>query len=233
MEKFANDAQYDNVVSAAKAFGINYIGKKKTVLIEMINAKIDAGETIQTAAPVDQETETTSETSEGQAPAAAAGQQPAAPAAQPTGRRGRQTSTQPRQPRAKKAKWFTEEGANLPYNVGDIIEITGGDILVGRKAQFTRYSSKQDAVKCILIHPVKGTLQNCEITMDFWKIKKADDQTSPVAVDETAETPAVSASEQPSGEKEGQDPVVVTDEQPEVNPEAGDQGKENNEESLA
>lgn len=243
MEKFANDAQYNDVVAAAKTFGIEYVGKKKTVLIELINAKIEAGEVPGQAQPVDQIEEAASENNE-TTEATAGETQPAQPAAQTQpGRRGRKpASTTPREPRVKKAKWFEDANADLPYTPGDIVEITGGEILIGRKAQMTRYSSKEKAIKCILIHPVKGTLQNCEITMDYWKIKKADDQSIPVAQTEDTqpieETPVVEQPETPvaeTNEGEGQVETPVEEREPALNPEAEAEVNEdeNKEESLA
>jgi hypothetical protein len=226
MEKLTHDAQYNDVVAIAKQMGLTYIGKKKPIIIEMINAKIDAGETVEIPAPVDQNSEAASQ----EGTEAPAGQTVQSATTAPA-KRGRQASTTPREPRVKQAKWFDEEGANLPYAVGDIVEITGGEILINRRAQMTKYSAKKDAIKCILIHPVKGTLQGCEITMDFWKIKKADDQTNPANV--VASTPVEEVKEPAAIEEEVKEEVVAVDEQPVINAETEIKEQEEQEKEMA
>lgn len=71
---------------------------------------------------------------------------------------------------APKQKWHEVEGA-FPYKAGDRIEIVGGEILIGRKAEVVKPSAKKDALKCILINDRTGQLQKCTITMDFAKIQ--------------------------------------------------------------
>lgn len=176
MEKFNQDAEYNEVVKAAKQLNIDYVGVKKPIIIEKINAKLDKIAAGEVQAPETQ-TQPTSEVVENEVTETGSEQ---------TKRRGRKPSDTPRQPRVKKAKWFEEEGVELPYKAGDIVEVTGGDILIGRKAEVVKMSAKKDALKAILIHPVKGTLQGCLITLDFWKIKMAEDQTPPKGADEEA-----------------------------------------------
>lgn len=165
MEKLPLDAEYDVVVRTAKELKIGYVGVKKPLLIEKINNKIDQLEVDGVQAP---QVEDKSNEQKVDTPA-----------------NEDQKGNIP-QRRVKKAKWFEEDGVELPYQAGDIVEVTGGDILIGRKAQVVKMSAKRDALKAILIHPIKGTLQGCTIVLDFWKIKMAEDQTPPKGADEEA-----------------------------------------------
>lgn len=196
MEKLSLDAQYNDVVAAAKQLGIEYVGKKKPVLISMINDKLDAIANGEAEIVVHEpEVQDDSATDEGET----AGSTPTS--AQPASRQSRQPRAprQPAAPRSKGAKWYEEANANPPYAVGDIVQIIAGDILIGRKAQFTRYSAKKDAIKCILINDKTNQLQNCEITMDFFKVEMHTPVNAPAA-------------------------PVVEDKEPSVNPEAEAQG---------
>jgi hypothetical protein len=193
MEKLALDAQYNDAVTAAKALGITYIGKKKPVIIEMVNAKIDAiaaGEVEEEVVEQEQEqTETSTETTNEDGT-------PVTPKAPIVSKAPKAPAT----PRSKGAKWY--ETTTPLYNAGDIVDIIAGPCLVGRQAQITCPSAKKDAMKCRLINPKDQTLQGTEITMDYFKIQLATPAATEVVVEDKEPLVNLEVENKEDGEQE-------------------------------
>lgn len=203
MEKLSLDAQYNDVVAAAKSLGIDYVGKKKPVLIGMINDKLDAIANGEVEIKVETPETPVDEANETETPSV-----PATPAATTTPKASRQPAT----PRAKGAKWY--ETTTPIYNEGDIVDIIGGPCLIGRQAQITRPSAKKDAMKCKLINPKDGTLQGTEITMDYWKLKlakKAGETETTDVVTEINDEPQLVEEKEPVVEMEGNSEEEATE----------------------
>ncbi|MNO10597.1 hypothetical protein D3C76_01370 [compost metagenome] len=123
-----------------------------------------------------------------------------------------------------KSKWYEVENAN-PYNEGDVVKITSGDILVGRFAEVVRPSSKANAVKAYLLTPKEGARQGTLITLDFDKIEASKfEAVAPKATKpETTEAPAAvepTGEDQPSGESTDNEEQQAPVEEEVVNTEA-------------
>lgn len=199
--KFEKTAEIGEVIKVAKTLGIDYIAVRKPDLIAKVNSKIDSINEEGSAPTGDQpavsdadnnevtasaDNSETSDNKDADNSASEAKTEDNNNQSEGTKKRGRKPNGTPKEPRVKKTKWYDEENADLPYAQGDIIEVHSGEILVGRKAQVVKMSAKKHAVKAILIHPVKGTLQGCIITLDYDKIQMAEDQTPPKGANEQA-----------------------------------------------
>lgn len=183
MELFAEDADYRDVVAKAKELGINHSFIKKPVLIQQVNemiAKINDGEvevpvaeqsapvvnevveslevTLPEAEQTNEETEVLAneEQTEVETPEV---EQSAEQVEQPTS-----------EGKTKSKKWYEEEDA-FPYQDGDVVEIVSGKDLIGRKVMVKQPSTKKNALKGYLIHPVTGNLQKTFISVDFDRIE--------------------------------------------------------------
>ncbi|MNK38811.1 hypothetical protein D3C87_574070 [compost metagenome] len=211
--KFESGADYKDVAAVAKKLGIDYVGVRKPDLIAKVNSKIESsvtedpsstnGQAVVSASAEDNAGAT--KTEEGSENNSKPESQPIAQDSstqQQPAKRGRKSNGTPKEPRAKKTKWYDEENANLPYAPGNIIEVHSGEILVGRKAQVVKMSAKKHAVKAILIHPVKGSLQGCIITLDYDKIQMAADQTPPKGANEEATEQLVETASQTADNKQ-------------------------------
>lgn len=150
MEKFTAESNYEEMVVVAIALGIAHLGVKPELLVDPLNAKIDEIGAEAATDALNAHLATITE---------AANNLVADPAATTT------AAT------AKNLKWHEKEGA-FSYAVDDVIEITGGKVLVGRFAVVNKPSNKNEAVKAFLFHEKTGELQATNITVDFDKIKK-------------------------------------------------------------
>lgn len=76
------------------------------------------------------------------------------------------TKTPAAEEKPKKLKWYEEEGA-FPYQAGDTVQIITGKDLHLRKAVVVGPSTKKNALKAQLIHPIKNEPQKTQCSFDF------------------------------------------------------------------
>lgn len=155
LELLPEGASYLEVSKVAKQLGINYVGRKKEVILEDVNnmiTKINNGEMEmpQFEEEVNEEEALIENLENGNTPV------------------GRT-----RTPRVPSKKWYEEPGA-FPYKEGDIVQIISGEGrnkgLIGRLLEVKQPSAKKDALKGHLINPVSGELQKTLISMDFERL---------------------------------------------------------------
>lgn len=187
MELLVEGAEYKDIAQTAKTLGIPHVGVKKNVLFDLVNAKIakvNNGEVSVELPEPKAAVEETPEVTEGQTTNEEVTEGTVVSPAEAKARKsaGKQKERAVRQ--AAK-KWFEEEGAN-PYSEGDVVLITGGKDLQGRKLQVIEPSAKKDMVKGKLIHPVTGGLQNTVIAISFDRIELVQSGDS-IAQDEPQE----------------------------------------------
>ena len=166
--------EYQELVSKAKELGVNYVGKKKGELAEMINAAIDnqsneesSEEEVSEEAAVEQSEEQSEEEVNEQPEA----EQPVnEDSSEEVSEEESPAAEEKKEEKRKPGKWYEQDGA-FPYQKGDVVQVVGGPILMNRKASVVQPSAKKNALKGHLIHPVHGHLQKTLVNFDFDNIK--------------------------------------------------------------